>query len=518
MMPAVSDRSPMVEWLHRHPVAVVLVAPVIPQIIGTIFNTWYNLSLIEPLLKEEKLHGRFFQTVIVYNLLFYPAAIALWVLACRPLLRALRQGAGPAHPADLQRRLINLPWTGSLIAAVAWFACIPVFLGSLYMADDHLDSRLWSHLPISFLVSGFIAVTHSFFLVELATQRLLFPLFFEESRPAQTPGAFPLSLRGRGFMWAVSAGLCPIGSLLLLAFAPGEAGSSREWLALFVGTVGISFGLCTAIMMGKLVAEPVDHLRRAAQALAGGRLDIHVPLLRADEFGILIDEFNRMIGELREKEKLRETFGIHVGRRAAAEILRRDPGLGGVEETVTVMFVDVRNFTARCAKSGPREIVRVLNEFLGEMVDVVEEKHHGLINKFLGDGFMALFGAGDTGSDQADAALEAAQDIRRRLGPLNERLRQRGEEPVAIGIGLHTGPAIVGSVGAPQRLEFTAIGDTVNMASRLEGLTKTVGETLVLSAAARAALKKEWTLQPLGAHAVKGAPHPLEIFTLAEPT
>jgi adenylate cyclase len=188
-----------------------------------------------------------------------------------------------------------------------------------------------------------------------------------------------------------------------------------------------------------------------------------------------------------------------------------------VEETVTVMFVDVRNFTARCAKSGPREIVRVLNEFLGEMVDVVEEKHHGLINKFLGDGFMALFGAGDTGSDQADAALEAAQDIRRRLGPLNERLRQRGEEPVAIGIGLHTGPAIVGSVGAPQRLEFTAIGDTVNMASRLEGLTKTVGETLVLSAAARAALKKEWTLQPLGAHAVKGAPHPLEIFTLAEP-
>ncbi len=147
-------------------------------------------------------------------------------------------------------------------------------------------------------------------------------------------------------------------------------------------------------MVSRLFLEPIDHLRTAAQAVAKGRLNVEVPLVRADEFGLLISEFNHMIAELREKERLRRAFGLHVGRKAAEQILARDPGLGGREEVITVMFVDIRSFTAMSAAANPREIVEMLNKFLRVMVQVVEERHGGMVNKFLGDGFLALFGVG----------------------------------------------------------------------------------------------------------------------------
>src|SRR5207253_1773965 len=129
-------------------------------------------------------------------------------------------------------------------------------------------------------------------------------------------------------------------------------------------------------------------------AVADGRLDIEVSLRRADELGLLAAEFNRMVTELREKERLSRTFGLHVGRRAAEQILARDPGLGGVEQTITVMFVDLRSFTRRAETCPPAEMVRLLNRFLEVMVRIVESQHGGMINKFLGDGFVALFGIG----------------------------------------------------------------------------------------------------------------------------
>ena len=215
---------------------------------------------------------------------------------------------------------------------------------------------LW-HLPISFCVSGFIAVTHTFFLVELASHWGLFPAFFRDARADLTPGIFTLSLRGRGMMWAISASICPIASLLLLMFAPRAPGMNAQWFAVFVGVVGIAFGIFTALMMSRLVAKPIDQLRVAADAVARGNFNVDLAVSRADEFGRLLGEFDRMVSELREKEKLRQTFGLHVGKRAADQILARDPGLSGVEEEITVMFVDIRSATARAGASSPTEMM-----------------------------------------------------------------------------------------------------------------------------------------------------------------
>jgi adenylate cyclase len=302
----------------------------------------------------------------------------------------------------------------------------------------------------------------------------------------------------------------------MLHFAPPAPDSHPILFAAVVSVVGILFGLFSGSLMSKLVAEPIDRLRAAAQAVAEGQLDVEVPLKRADEFGALIGEFNRMVVELREKERLRQTFGVHVGRKAAEQIMARDPGLSGTEQVITVMFVDIRSFTARAAERAPDKIVAVLNEFLRTMGHVVEEHHSGMINKFLGDGFMALFGAGTDTDTHADEAVHAAREMLSQLQTLNEELAARGEETLAIGIGLNTGPAIVGSIGWPDRLEYTAIGNTVNLASRIESLTKTVNETVVLSDTTRVAMLKPLPLKELPPQRVKGVEQPLTVWALAE--
>ena len=397
----------------KYALLVTALAPALPQILGSAFNIWYNIAVVDPLLVTAALKRRFLQTIVVYNSICYPIGFYLWVrlvYSLRPVLERLQAGEDVPDAALFQarRRAILLPFLGALITGAGWLLCIPVFLLSLRAVDHNLDARLFWHLPISFGVSGFISLTHSFFLVELASHRGIFPVLFRGTRADLTPGAVALSLRARGMLWAISAGICPIGSLLLLSFAPATPGSSPQWLAVFVGSVGIAFGLCTAILISRLVMEPIDHLRSAARAVAKGELDVQIPLARVDEFGLLIGEFNRMILELREKDRLRRTFGLHVGRKAAEQILARDPGLGGVEEVITVMFADIRSFTTMSAAAEPRETVKVLNRFLETMVEVVEARHGGMVNKFLGDGFLALFGVGGTLADHAGAALAAA--------------------------------------------------------------------------------------------------------------
>ncbi len=495
----------------------IALAPLIPQLLGSVFNIWYNAVAINPLLGNGALHDRFFLTVILYNAIAYPAGVALWLwclLSLRPVLLQLRDGrfVAPDVLEKSRRRLIHLPWWAAIISAVAWLFCIPVFLISLAQVPGSLDSRLLWHLPISFCISACIAVTNSFFLVELASHRSLFPLFFQNTRPDLMPGVLTLSLRGRGVLWLISTSICPIISLLLLEFAPALPGNDPRWFAIYVSAVGIGFGLCTALMISRLVAKPIDQLRIAAQSVASGKFDVQVPVTRADEFGVLIGEFNHMARELKDKEHLRQTFGLHVGQRAAEEILARDPGLGGVEQDITVMFVDICSFTARAGATSPTEILDVLNEFLRIAVRIVEEQHGGMVNKYLGDGFMALFGVSDGIASHPQSAFDSGREILSALVRLNEDFAAQKRAPIQIGIGIHSGPAIVGSIGSPQRLEFTAIGATVNLASRIESLTKTVGAPLLVTAETLERLKNKADLVSLAPQSVRGVGTPVKVF------
>ena len=182
----------MTRTRERYGLLITALAPVVPQILGSAFNIWYNTTVIQPLLVSPALKQRFFETVVVYNFAVYPIGVFLWlsrIFSFRDLFHRLCAGSSvdPALLATARRRLIHLPWFAAAICGVAWFLCIPVFIGALLHVQNPLDPQLLMHLPISFCVSGFIAVTHSFFLVELASYWGLFPVFFRGERADLTP-------------------------------------------------------------------------------------------------------------------------------------------------------------------------------------------------------------------------------------------------------------------------------------------------------------------------------------------
>jgi adenylate cyclase len=503
-----------------HPLLLTGAAPLLPMLIGSAINIWYNLTNVDPLLTPGQ-RGIFLRVTTLYNLAVYPLLGGVWVWLLLSLRRAYREQerggiADAGRRLRAQRLVINLPWWGMALAVVGWGGCAPVFLYALSRSPEPLDPMLYAQLPVSFAISGLIAVTHGFFTIELLSQRLLYPVFFRGGRPARTPGALSLSLRARGLLLAVSAGVCPVVSLLLLTLVPRQSGEGITAFALSVAGLGIGLGLITAWLLGRLVTEPVDELRQATQAVAAGDLEVTIPRLRADEFGHLIDGFNTMVAELRDKRRLQEDFGRHVGEGIARQILARARGLSGVEEELTILFVDIRNFTARSAEAAPERVVGLLNIFLSEMVDVVEQRHGGIVNKFLGDGLMAMFADWTGRLDHADAAVAAGCEMLERLAGINARLQAAGEAPLAIGVGIHTGRAVVGSIGSPRRMEYTAIGDTVNVAARVESLTKVVGVPLLLTEATRRALRAPPPLEPLPSQPVKGHAS-VEVLRLAGP-
>ena len=316
-----------------------------------------------------------------------------------------------------------------------------------------------------------------------------------------------------GREWAVSAFY-----LLPTGFAAWVAG---RWSGLFVGALCTTAWFLSDMLDGATYQHPLVPFWNGIMLF----MFFFVVVWLLNEFRTSHYHLEQMVArrtaalrtEIEERKRLeysRRTLGLHVGEKVAERILARDPAIGGTEQEISVMFVDIRSFTARAANLKPDEAVNLLNQFLHAMVEVVEGEHGGMINKFLGDGFMALFGVDNDEDNHADKALAAGCDLERRLKRLNLDLATRGEEPIRIGIGINTGRALVGSIGSSERMEFTVIGNTVNVASRIEALNKTVNTTLLISKATRDALRRRISLRALPLQAIKGVVQPLEIFTL----
>ena len=426
----------------------------------------------------------------------------------------MRANDSQAALVRARRRVVNLPWWVAGISTTGWLLTIPVLLLSLHWGPGTVDPRIYAHLPISVVIGGMIAIVQGFFVVEILSQRLWYPVLFQDSSPLATPGTVPLTIARRGILWAVSAVACPIVSLLLIIMGPDTGESERAGFALSVGGVGILFGFASAWMLGRIVIQPVEELGRAARRVGDGKFDTQIDMLRADEFGMLIEKFNHMVDGLRQKERSEELLGRNVGASVAKLLLKGgDDELAGLERTITVLFCDIRNFTPRCAASSPRDIVSMLNIFFNRMVQTVIA-HHGIVNQFTGDGFMAMFGATNPSMTHADDGVTCGRQMLADLEEINQTLTETGLEGIKIGIGINTGSAIIGSIGAARRSCYTAVGDVVNVSARIESHTKLAGHPLLFSEETRTALTANSDAIALPPADLKGKTGPSTLYYL----
>jgi adenylate cyclase len=218
------------------------------------------------------------------------------------------------------------------------------------------------------------------------------------------------------------------------------------------------------------VLLPLYHLTRAAIMLAAGVVAGLVAIR-------LRSKFRLAVSEAASRERVTNLFGQHVSPAVVERLLESPAEFAGETREICVMFLDIRNFTANARSRPPEEVVEFLNSAFAFMIEVVD-RQGGFINKFLGDGFMAVFGAPLDDPAAARHGVAAAREI---LAEIDRRGLADGAWPLKVGIGLHIGAAVTGNIGSPRRKEFTAIGDTVNLASRLEQLTKEYGARLIVS-------------------------------------
>lgn len=221
-----------------------------------------------------------------------------------------------------------------------------------------------------------------------------------------------------------------------------------------------------------------------------------------------------VIEDLTEGKRVRSTLSRYLPAQVAEQVLADpDNRLGGVSHTATVLFSDIRDFTTISERIGPRETVAMLNGYFSAMVDAITDQG-GMLDKFIGDAIMAVFGVPFAGERDADAAVTASLQMLERLKGFNRQRRADGLEPLEIGIGLSTGELIAGNVGSPRRMDYTVIGDTVNLSARLESATKAYGVSLIVSGQTRDALRGEYRQRELDLIRVKGKDAPVQVHQI----
>jgi len=219
-----------------------------------------------------------------------------------------------------------------------------------------------------------------------------------------------------------------------------------------------------------------------------------------------------VLEDITSEKRIRSTMARYMSPEVAEQLLAAGEAvLGGKDQKVSILFSDVRDFTAISEALGARETVSMLNEYFERMVDVVLS-HGGVLDKFIGDAVMALFGVPFNGAHDADDAVEVANLMFVALGVLNRDRRRGGKAPLDIGVGIATGVVVVGNIGSTRRMEYTAIGDSVNLASRLESATKFYGAKILISEATRADLRQPALLREIDRLRVQGKHEPVAIF------
>lgn len=288
---------------------------------------------------------------------------------------------------------------------------------------------------------------------------------------------------------------------------------------LFYGLIALVISVFLAIVfacfLSKLISSSLAILYEGVKKIEKGDFASRIVLKTRDEFNNLSLAINSMAKGLEERERLKTGFARYVSQYALEQLLRLDKpiSLVGERKKVTLLFSDIREFTTLSEKLPPEEVLQLLNEYFQEMIEVIFS-YNGTLDKFIGDGLMVEFGAPLEDKWQELHAVLAAIQMQFQLDALSNKWKSEGKQPLKMGIGIHTGLAVLGNVGSERRTEYTAIGDTVNIAARLEQVTKEVGKSILVSESVYEKTKAYFIFEDLHHLRLKGRTGEVQVYAL----
>jgi adenylate cyclase len=400
-------------------------------------------------------------------LIFSLAVGTFWVT--RRIVNSLRWAIEQRAPNKTDHRnTFKAPWRVAKMVLVLW-GVGAALLTTLYGLQD---VEFIPQFLFSIAFPGLVVATACYMITEFALR----PVAAQALEAGPPPRRLTGGIMGRTMaVWLLGSGVPVIGIAVAALFGLTLQNLSEAQFALAVlslAIVTLVFGFVLMWLLSWLTATPVRVVRAALKHVEEGDFDCNVVVFDGTELGELQRGFNSMVDGLKERERVRDLFGRHVGREVAAAAEQQKPKLGGEERHVAVIFVDLIGSTQLVAGRPATEVVELLNRFFAVIVEEVD-RHHGLVNKFEGDAALAVFGAPNRLDHPEDEALAAARAI-------CERLRREVPECEA-GIGVAAGTAVAGNVGAKERFEYTVIGEPVNEAARLCDLAKSKPSRLLAS-------------------------------------
>lgn len=426
---------------------------------GVAFQAGYNLALAMAVRRELEPVAAWLAGGRASD-----AAVEAWNTAAGLPLRMLRQGLSPRRlPGALTWVLVPC-WA----AFAVWRLRLPAYAIPIIVAAG-----------VTFI---FYAEALRFLLSELVLRPVLADI--AQGVPAEARlGAFRIPLRWRQLL--VLPGINVITGVVVAGIVGGGTASFQDMATAIAAAVIVAatVSLLLIALVSTSVSAPIVALQSAAERVGDGDFEARVPVVTMDETGELSQAFNSMTAGLAERERIRETFGTYVDREVAEHILRQESLLAGDEVEVTVMFLDIRDFTKLAERSSAREVVATVNRLFERVVPIIYQ-HGGHVDKFVGDGLLAVFGAPRRWEEHADQALAAALAIA-------PAVQDEFADELAIGVGLNSGTVLAGNVGGAGRLEFSVIGDAVNVAARVESATRKTGDTILISDATKRLLTRD---------------------------
>jgi adenylate cyclase len=488
------------EWKQGNRRAALAIAAA--HVSGAVF-TFVYLTFIVPSESTPRPSSRFVDVLVfvLYAVVAFPLTGAACLRAAQRAMAWMIEGRDPTEEERAQT--LSFARRVALITMVPWIGAAAFFAATNVLGGH--TARHIVKVAFTTIDGGLVSCTIGFLLVE----RVLRPVVAQVLDGMAPAGRAVSGVRLRLVVtWMLGSGV-PLAGLALLPIAADRTTSELDLAPaiLVLSIAGLIAGFVITVATAKSVAEPINEVRAALEEVQQGRFDVAVTVDRAGDLGELQAGVNRMVEGLRERQRLADLFGRHVGTEVAQRAIAQGAGIDSEQREASVLFVDLIGSTALAEVLAPDEVVRTLNAYFDTVVRVVSAEG-GWVNKFQGDGALCVFGAPAIQPDHAARALRSARALNLELRALAATF-----PGVDAAIGVSSGPLVAGNVGTEQRYEYTVIGRPVNEAARLTDLAKSrPGRVLAGEGALDRAGDESARWISLGTVVLRGQAAPASIF------